>query len=113
MVNRALPTHWTISNGESAEKIAGEWGLSREEQDAFAVRSHRLAAEAWAAGVYDGEVVQVPGAELASLADGGTPAADAPDTYAYQPYPFLVTVEAGVVVGLHQVWVEVPASAQP
>ncbi len=65
MVNRALPTHWTISNGESAEKIAGEWGLSREEQDAFAVRSHRLAAEAWAAGVYDGEVVQVPGAELA------------------------------------------------
>lgn len=65
MVNRALPKHWTISNGESAEKIAGEWGISRDAQDAFAVRSHRLAAEAWAAGVYDGEIVQVPGAELA------------------------------------------------
>ena len=65
MVNRALPQHWTISNGESAEKIAGEWGLSREDQDAFAVRSHRLAAEAWAAGAYDGEIVQVPGVELA------------------------------------------------
>ncbi|WP_292874715.1 acetyl-CoA C-acyltransferase, partial [Microbacterium sp.] len=39
--------------------------LSREAQDEFAVRSHRLAAAAWAAGVYDGEVVQVPGAELA------------------------------------------------
>ncbi|MBU4465817.1 MAG: thiolase family protein [Actinobacteria bacterium] len=64
MTNKALPTPWTISNGESAEKIAREWGITREQQDAFAVRSHRLAAEAWAAGVYDGEIVQVPGAEL-------------------------------------------------
>ena len=64
MVNRALPKHWTISNGESAEKIAGEWGISREAQDEFAARSHRLAAEAWAAGHYDAEIVQVPGHEL-------------------------------------------------
>jgi acetyl-CoA acetyltransferase family protein len=65
MTNRALPKHWTISNGESAEKIAGEWGITRDAQDAFAVRSHHLAAQAWADGVYDGEIVQVPGAELA------------------------------------------------
>ncbi|MDO8390511.1 MAG: hypothetical protein Q7V57_08485 [Actinomycetota bacterium] len=52
----------------------------------------------------------VPGAELASLASGGTPAADAPEGYAYQPYPFLVAVEAGAVVGLHQVWVDVPGA---
>lgn len=65
MTNPALPKHWTISNGESAEKIAREWGISREAQDEFAVRSHRLAAEAWAAGFYDAEAVQVPGAELA------------------------------------------------
>ena len=65
MVNKALPVHWTISNGESAEKVAREAGLTREEQDAFAVRSHRLAAKAWADGIYDGEIVQVPGAELA------------------------------------------------
>lgn len=65
MTNRALPTHWTISNGESAEKIAQEWGIGREAQNEFAVRSHRLAAEAWAAGHYDAEIVQVPGAELA------------------------------------------------
>ena len=64
MTNPALPAHWTISNGEAAEKIAREWGISREQQDAFAVRSHRLAADAWAAGVYDGEIVQVPGREL-------------------------------------------------
>ncbi|MEZ3161594.1 thiolase family protein [Microbacterium sp. BWT-B31] len=65
MTNPKLPAHWTISNGESAEKIAREWGISRDAQDEFAVRSHRLAADAWAAGVYDGETVQVPGAALA------------------------------------------------
>ncbi len=64
MTNRALPAPWTISNGESAEKIAREWGISREEQDAFSVRSHRLAAAAWAAGVYDTETVAVPGVVL-------------------------------------------------
>lgn len=65
MTNRALPTHWTISNGEAAEQTATQWRISRDAQDAFAARSHHLAAEAWAAGIYDGEIVQVPGAELA------------------------------------------------
>tara|TARA_B100000378_G_scaffold278757_1_gene283300 strand:+ start:44644 stop:45729 length:1086 start_codon:yes stop_codon:yes gene_type:complete len=65
MTNPAMPKHWTISNGESAEKIAAEWRVSREAQDEFAVRSHRLAAKAWLEGIYDDEVVQVPGAELA------------------------------------------------
>jgi len=64
MINRALPTHWTISNGEAAEKAAAAYGISRVEQDAFAVRSHELAVRAWADGTYDGEVVQVAGAEL-------------------------------------------------
>jgi acetyl-CoA acetyltransferase family protein len=75
MTNPALPTAWTISNGEAAEKTANAWGISREEQDAFAVRSHDLAAKAWAEGVYDGEIVQVPGAELArdeGIRDGST-----------------------------------------
>ena len=65
MTNPALRKDWTISNGESAEKLAGMFGLSREDQDGFAVRSHRLAAQAWAEGRYDGEIVQVPGHELA------------------------------------------------
>lgn len=65
MTNPRLPKGWTISNGESAEKIAGLHGISREAQDDFAVRSHRNAAAAWAAGVYDGEIVQVEGFELA------------------------------------------------
>ncbi|KQZ85818.1 beta-ketoadipyl CoA thiolase [Microbacterium sp. Root166] len=64
MTNPALPAPWTISNGESAEKLASIYGISREAQDAFALRSHRLAGDAWAAGAYDDEIVQVPGAPL-------------------------------------------------
>ncbi|HWK20749.1 MAG TPA: thiolase family protein [Microbacteriaceae bacterium] len=65
MTNPSLPKGWTISNGESAEKIASLYGISRDAQDEFAVRSHRNAAAAWAAGVYDGEIVQLEGFELA------------------------------------------------
>lgn len=64
MVNPALPAPWTISNGEAAEKTAREWGISRDDQDEFAVRSHRLAARAWASGIYADEVVAVPGVPL-------------------------------------------------
>lgn len=65
MTNPKLPKQWTISNGEAAEKVARGWGITREAQDEFAVRSHRLAGAAWATGVFDHEIVQVPGAELA------------------------------------------------
>lgn len=65
MVNPRLPKEWTISNGESAEKLAGIHGISREEQDAFAARSHRLAARAWEDGVFDREIVQIDGHHLA------------------------------------------------
>lgn len=65
MVNRRLRKDWTISNGESADKLAGLYDISREEQDAFALRSHHAAAEAWATGVFNGEIVQVEGHELA------------------------------------------------
>jgi acetyl-CoA acyltransferase len=75
MTNPALPREWTISNGESAEHIARTWNISREAQDEFSVRSHGLAAEAWASGVFDGEIVQVPGAPLErdeGIRDGST-----------------------------------------
>lgn len=65
MTNPRLPAEWTISNGESAEKLASIYGISRSAQDAFAARSHRLASEAWAAGHYDAEIVQVEGHFLA------------------------------------------------
>jgi acetyl-CoA acetyltransferase family protein len=64
MTNPALRKDWTISNGASAEKLAGIYGISRDAQDAFSLRSHRLAALAWDAGAYDDEIVQVAGHEL-------------------------------------------------
>src|SRR6201986_1552570 len=39
MVNPEMPEQWTISLGESAEKLASIYGISREAQDEFAVRS--------------------------------------------------------------------------
>lgn len=36
--------------GHTAEQVAVKYGISREEQDAFAVRSHQRAAKALAAG---------------------------------------------------------------
>jgi acetyl-CoA acetyltransferase family protein len=63
-VNPAMPAEWAISNGESAEILADRFSISREEQDAFAARSHNLAAAAWDAGVYANEIVPVPGVDL-------------------------------------------------
>src|SRR5438552_13740914 len=45
--------------GEAAEHIATKCGISRGEQDRFAVQSHQRAAQAWADGMFDDEVVQV------------------------------------------------------
>jgi acetyl-CoA acetyltransferase family protein len=64
MVNPAMPEQWTISLGASAEKLVGMYDISRDEQDAFALRSHRLAARAHDEGVLT-EVVPVPDVELA------------------------------------------------
>jgi acetyl-CoA acetyltransferase family protein len=66
MVNPRMPRDWTGSLGEGAELIAGEHGIGREAQDAFALASHRKAAAAWTAGLYDAEVVPVEGTALRS-----------------------------------------------
>ncbi len=63
MVNPQMPAQWTISLGESAEKLAGMYSISREEQDEFALRSHRLAAKAYDDGVMS-EVVPIPDVDL-------------------------------------------------
>lgn len=46
--------------GDSAEKMAKENGIAREDQDAFAIRSHERAIAAWEAGVFDREVMPLP-----------------------------------------------------
>ncbi|HEY3687336.1 MAG TPA: thiolase family protein [Streptosporangiaceae bacterium] len=64
MVNPEMRDEWTVSLGEGAEILADRYTITREAQDAFALRSHQRAAAAWDAGVFDGEIVAVPGADL-------------------------------------------------
>jgi acetyl-CoA acetyltransferase family protein len=63
MINPNMPERWTISLGASAEKLADMHDISREAQDSFALRSHRLAAKAFDEGAL-AEVVPVPGIQL-------------------------------------------------
>jgi acetyl-CoA acetyltransferase family protein len=51
--------HGLLPMGETAEEVATRHAVSRERQDEFALRSHRLAAAAWEAGHFDAEVLPV------------------------------------------------------
>jgi 3-oxoadipyl-CoA thiolase len=55
--------HSTESMGETAENVADRYNVSREDQDAFALRSHRRWAEAAEAGRLADELVSVNGVE--------------------------------------------------
>ncbi|EGA68449.1 3-ketoacyl-CoA thiolase [Vibrio sinaloensis DSM 21326] len=46
-----------LSMGQTAEQMAKSHGISRQEQDALAHRSHTLAAQAWKEGKIEGEVM--------------------------------------------------------
>jgi acetyl-CoA acetyltransferase family protein len=48
-----------VPQGVSAELVAARWQLSRQAQDEYAVRSHRLAAAITAAGGFDAEMVDI------------------------------------------------------
>ena len=48
------------SMGETAENLVERYGISREEQDAYALESHRRAIAAQQAGIFDEEIVPVP-----------------------------------------------------
>lgn len=54
-----------LGMGEIAEQMARSHGISREAQDAFALRSHQQAARAWDAGLLDDEVMTVYRADAA------------------------------------------------
>jgi acetyl-CoA acetyltransferase family protein len=64
MVNPEMPEQWTISLGESAEKLAGIYEIPRSAQDEFALRSHQRAAAAWENGFYTEWVIPVPDTDL-------------------------------------------------
>ncbi|MBG6120118.1 MULTISPECIES: acetyl-CoA C-acetyltransferase [unclassified Sphingobium] len=44
---------------ETAENLATQYGVTREESDAYAARSHQLAAKAWAEGKFTEELVEL------------------------------------------------------
>ena len=54
----AMPEAY-MSMGHTAEEVARRFGVSREDQDRFAVRSHARAARAAAAGLFKDEIVPV------------------------------------------------------
>ncbi|MFD7793314.1 thiolase family protein [Streptomyces sp. NPDC059759] len=63
-----------VPQGISAELIAAKWGISRERMDAYAVESHRRAAEAWDSGLFDAEVAPLDGVTRdESVRPGSTP----------------------------------------
>ncbi|MER5218394.1 thiolase family protein [Streptomyces sp. NPDC002838] len=59
MVNPRMEPQWTVPLGESAELIAEKHKISREQQDEFALNSHRKAAQAQDEGLFDAEIAPV------------------------------------------------------
>ena len=59
-VNPRMPAAWTISLGETAERVAESYRISRTEQDKFALESQRRAESAVQAGVFADELIPVP-----------------------------------------------------
>jgi 3-oxoadipyl-CoA thiolase len=58
-VNPRMPARWTIGLGETAEVVADEYGVSREEQDAFALASQQRSAVALRENYFAKEIVPV------------------------------------------------------
>ncbi|MET9181580.1 acetyl-CoA C-acyltransferase [Kitasatospora aureofaciens] len=56
---RMTELHGVLSMGETAEEVAGRYGIGRERQDAFALRSHQRAAAARKDGHFDAELIPV------------------------------------------------------
>jgi 3-oxoadipyl-CoA thiolase len=57
--NPAMPKEWTISLGETAEKVAQLYNISRQEQDEFSVMSQERAQAALRAAHFEDELVPV------------------------------------------------------
>jgi 3-oxoadipyl-CoA thiolase len=64
MVNPKMPKEWTISLGETAEKVAQQYGIAREEQDRFAYESQMKTKTAVDRGAFADEIAPLP--ELAA-----------------------------------------------
>lgn len=59
-----------INMGLTAENVADKYDVSREDQDAFAYRSHQRALKAWDEGYFDDQIVSIEVKEKKVTADG-------------------------------------------
>lgn len=59
MPNPRFAQAWLRSLGESAQTVAAEYGITRAEQDEWALRSQQRAAEAWDQGLHNRRVMKV------------------------------------------------------
>jgi 3-oxoadipyl-CoA thiolase len=57
--NPRMNKEWTISLGMTAEKVAQQYGITRQAQDEFAAESQRRAGDAIRQGVFNDEIVPV------------------------------------------------------
>ncbi len=73
--NPRFDAETTLSMPQTAERVAEQWSLTREELDEFALGSHRRAVAAAAAGRFVDEIVAVPTPSGEVAADEG-PRAD-------------------------------------
>ncbi|MGC8856431.1 MAG: thiolase family protein [Anaerolineae bacterium] len=64
--------HYFTNMGLTAENVAAKYEISREDQDAFSLRSHQKAARAVESGLFDAELVPVP-VEIVELGEDGKP----------------------------------------
>jgi 3-oxoadipyl-CoA thiolase len=60
MINPNMPLEYTVSMGETAENVAEKYGITREEQDAFALGSQQKTKAAVERGVFAAEIVALP-----------------------------------------------------
>jgi 3-oxoadipyl-CoA thiolase len=59
MINPNMPDQWTISLGETAERVAELYGITREEQDRFALDSQTKCAAAVERAAFSDEIVPI------------------------------------------------------
>jgi len=59
ILNDKMPGAY-MGMGETAENVARKWQITREQQEEFAVSSHRKAAAAQAEGKFDEEIIPIP-----------------------------------------------------
>ncbi|HZM54981.1 MAG TPA: thiolase family protein, partial [Acidimicrobiales bacterium] len=59
MMNRYAERGGLVSQGEGAELISDQWGITRDDLDEFSVRSHQRAARATAEGRFERELIPV------------------------------------------------------